>query len=191
MVHSQSGELQNWLKDVCIALDEFRKVQFKEGEIANLSNSARGWVHSVSLIFPRLICCILYASYHMLNSCTRKYTKLEFIQATNVSTKNGLQWFSNKSRLARLSGKLEILLLVHCLWFIHNDQYEGMEEEKMAHDERSGMSSNRTSYSELAKHFGVANQVGVKGYLKWLLKLFDMFSDTWSLKLVWSIQSRQ
>ena len=37
-----------------------------------------------------------------------------------------------------------------------------MEEEKIAHDERSGMSSNRTSYSELAKHFGVQNQVEVR-----------------------------
>ena len=42
--------------------------------------------------------------------------------------------------------------------------FKGMEEEKIAVDERSGMSSNRTSYSELAKHFGVQNQVEVKVY---------------------------
>ena len=39
-----------------------------------------------------------------------------------------------------------------------------MEEERTVQDERSGMSSNRTSYAELAKNFGIQNQVGIIEY---------------------------
>jgi len=51
MVHSQSGEFLGVMVSTILFgkidfsqpfLDEFRKVQFKEGELANLSSSARG-----------------------------------------------------------------------------------------------------------------------------------------------------
>ena len=51
MVHSQSGQFlkrygrHDFIRKIDLSqsyLDEFRKVQFKEGELANLSSSARG-----------------------------------------------------------------------------------------------------------------------------------------------------
>ena len=41
---------------------------------------------------------------------------------------------------------------------------QGMEDERTIPDERSGMSSNRTSYGELAKNFGIQNQLGIRVY---------------------------